>query len=224
MIKTYLQIFFTFFIIIGNSQTFDTNSSNLNSQFQTTLKQISLGKSNIPLEIDGSTYFFKKPQDAILILTDGGNPISLKTNYNLLNETFEVESEDGLLNLAPNKINSIKFIENFFVVFDSKFYELITKNDKFSILKSFSLEAIEPDYQPGIQDKPNLRYKKVNSLFIKVNNKLSQIKLSKKAIIALFGKSNSKIVKTFMKKNKISVRDNNDLKVLFDNYQDILIN
>ena len=159
-----------------------------------------------------------------LILTDGGNPISLKTNYNLLNETFEVESEDGLLNLAPNKINSIKFIENFFVVFDSKFYELITKNDKFSILKSFSLEAIEPDYQPGIQDKPNLRYKKVNSLFIKVNNKLSQIKLSKKAIIALFGKSNSKIVKTFMKKNKISVRDNNDLKVLFDNYQDILIN
>jgi len=224
MIKTYPQIFFTFFIIIGNSQTFDTNSSNLNSQFQTTLKQISLGKSNIPLEIDGSTYFFKKPQDAILILTDGGNPISLKTNYNLLNETFEVESEDGLLNLAPNKINSIKFIENFFVVFDSKFYELITKNDKFSILKSFSLEAIEPDYQPGIQDKPNLRYKKVNSLFIKVNNKLSQIKLSKKAIIALFGKSNSKIVKTFMKKNKISVRDNNDLKVLFDNYQDILIN
>ena len=224
MKKTYIQIFFAFFIIIGNSQTFDTNSSNLNSQFQTTLKQISLGKSNIPLEIDGSTYFFKKPQDAILILTDGGNPISLKTNYNLLNETFEVESEDGLLNLAPNKINSIKFIENFFVVFDSKFYELITKNDKFSILKSFSLEAIEPDYQPGIQDKPNLRYKKVNSLFIKVNNKLSQIKLSKKAIIALFGKSNSKIVKTFMKKNKISVRDNNDLKVLFDNYQDILIN
>ena len=224
MKKTYIQIFFAFFIIIGNSQSFDTNSSNLNSQFQTTLKQISLGKSNIPLEIDGSTYFFKKPQDAILILTDGGNPISLKTNYNLLNETFEVESEDGLLNLAPNKINSIKFIENFFVVFDSKFYELITKNDKFSILKSFSLEAIEPDYQPGIQDKPNLRYKKVNSLFIKVNNKLSQIKLSKKAIIALFGKSNSKIVKTFMKKNKISVRDNNDLKVLFDNYQDILIN
>jgi len=224
MKKTYIQIFFAFFIFIGNSQSFDTNVNNLNSQFQTTLKQISLGKSNIPLEIDGSTYFFKKPQDAILILTDGGNPISLKTNYNLLNETFEVESEDGLLNLAPNKINSIKFIENFFVVFDSKFYELITKNDKFSILKSFSLEAIEPDYQPGIQDKPNLRYKKVNSLFIKVNNKLSQIKLSKKAIIALFGKSNSKIVKTFMKKNKISVRDNNDLKVLFDNYQDILIN
>jgi hypothetical protein len=224
MKKTYLQIFFTFFIIIGNSQSFDTNVNNLNSQFQTTLKQISLGKSNVPLEIDGSTYFFKKPQDCVLILSDGGNPISLKTNYNLLNETFEVESEDGLLNLAPNKISSIRFIENYFVVFNSKFYELITKNNKFSILKSFSLEAIEQDYQPGIQDKPNLRYKKVNSLYIVVNNKLSQIKLSKKAIIALFGKSNSKLVKTFMKKNKISIRDNKDLKLLFDNHQDIIIN
>ena len=106
MKKNYLQIFFTFFIIIGNSQSFDTNVNNLNSQFQTTLKQISLGKSNVPLEIDGSTYFFKNPQDCVLILSDGGNPISLKTNYNLLNETFEVESEDGLLNLAPNKISS----------------------------------------------------------------------------------------------------------------------
>ena len=159
-----------------------------------------------------------------MILSDGGNPISLKTNYNLLNETFEVESEDGLLNLAPNKISSIRFIENYFVVFNSKFYELITKNNKFSILKSFSLEAIEQDYQPGIQDKPNLRYKKVNSLYIVVNNKLSQIKLSKKAIIALFGKSNSKLVKTFIKKNKISIRDNKDLKLLFDNHQDIIIN
>ena len=224
MKKNYLQIFFTFFIIIGNSQSFDTNVNNLNSQFQTTLKQISLGKSNVPLEIDGSTYFFKNPQDCVLILSDGGNPISLKTNYNLLNETFEVESEDGLLNLAPNKISSIRFIENYFVVFNSKFYELITKNNKFSILKSFSLEAIEQDYQPGIQDKPNLRYKKANSLFIVVNNKLSQIKLSKKAIIALFGKSNSKLVKTFMKKNKISIRDNKDLKLLFDNHQDIIIN
>ena len=224
MKKNYLQIFFTFFIIIGNSQSFDTNVNNLNSQFQTTLKQISLGKSNVPLEIDGSTYFFKNPQDCVLILSDGGNPISLKTNYNLLNETFEVESEDGLLNLAPNKISSIRFIENYFVVFNSKFYELITKNNKFSILKSFSLEAIEPDYQPGIQDKPNLRYKKANSLFIVVNNKLSQIKLSKKAIVALFGKSNSKLVKTFIKKNKISIRDNKDLKLLFDNHQDILIN
>ena len=143
-----LCLLFLFFVVFNYSQTFDTNITNINSQFQTILKEISLGKSNIPLEIDGSTYFFKKPQDAVIVLTDGKNPITIKTNYNLLNETFEVESEDGLLNLAPNKINSIKFKEHSFIVFDSKFYQLITKNDKFSILKSYSLEAVEQDYQP----------------------------------------------------------------------------
>ena len=80
-----------------NHSNLRTNNINLNSQFQTILKQITLGESDVPLEIDGSTYFFKNPQDCVLILSDGGNPISLKTNYNLLNETFEVESEGGLL-------------------------------------------------------------------------------------------------------------------------------
>jgi hypothetical protein len=148
MKKNYLYFSFLFFVIIGYSQAFDTNQYNLTSQFQTILKEISLGKSKVPLEIDGSTYFFKKPQDAIIVLNDGKNPIKIKTNYNLLNETFEVKSEDGLLNLAPNKINSIRFNEYSFIVFDSKFYQLITKNDKFSILKSYNLVAIEPDYQP----------------------------------------------------------------------------
>jgi len=154
-----LCLLFLFFVVFNYSQTFDTNITNINSQFQTILKEISLGKSNVPLEIDGSTYFFKKPQDAVIVLTDGKNPIKIKTNYNLLNETFEVESEDGLLNLAPNKINSIKFKEHSFIVFDSKFYQLITKNDKFSILKSYSLEAVEQD--------TNLEFKKNQILNIK---------------------------------------------------------
>ena len=56
-----LCLLFLFFVVFNYSQTFDTNITNINSQFQTILKEISLGKSNIPLEIDGSTYFFKKP-------------------------------------------------------------------------------------------------------------------------------------------------------------------
>jgi len=90
------------------------------------------------------------------------------------------------------------------------------------VLKSYSLEAVEQDYQPGIQEKPNLKYKKANSLFIENNNTISELKSTKKAIIALFGKSNQKTIKSFFKKNKISIRDSNDLKLLFDNFKDIL--
>jgi len=222
MKKYFLQIFLLFFIVLGYSQAFDTNQFNVNSQFQTLLKQISLGKSSIPLEIDGSTYFFKKPQDSNILVLDGKKPIRVKTNYNILTETFEVASEDGFLNLSPDKINSIKFKDVSFIVYDSKFYELVTENDKFSILKSYSLEAKEQEYKAGIQPKPNLRYKKINSLFLKSNNKISQIKISKKSIIAMFGKSNSKTIKTFIKKNKISIRDSKELKLLFDNFKDIL--
>ena len=93
-----------------------------------------------------------------------------------------------------------------FIVFNSKFYELITKNDKFIILKSHFVEAIQPKYQPGIEDKPNLRYRKANMLQVLINGKISQIKSNKKAITALFKKSNQKQVKSYMKSNKIRWR------------------
>ena len=122
MKKKYTYIIFLLFIVLGYSQSFDYSQGNLNAQFQATLKEISMLKSKIPLEIDGSTYFYKKPQNSNIIILDGKIPIRIKTNYNILNETFEVESQDGLLNLSPNKIHSINFKNHSFVVFDFKFY------------------------------------------------------------------------------------------------------
>ena len=60
-------------------------------------------------------------------------------------------------------------------------------------------------------------------LNILINNKISQIKSNKKAIIALFSKSVQKKVKSFIKSNKINIRDSKDLKVLFDKFKDQFI-
>ena len=57
-------------------------------------------------------------------------------------------------------------------------------------------------------------------LNVVVNNKISQLKSTKKAIIALFSKSVQKKVKSFIKSNKINVRDSKDLKLLFDKFKD----
>ena len=92
-----------------------------------------------------------------------------------------------------------------------------------NLLKSHFVEAIQPKYQPGIEDKPNLRYRKANMLNVVINNKISQIKSNKKAIIALFSKSVQKKVKSFIKSNKINIRDSKDLKVLFDKFKDQFI-
>ena len=165
---------------------------------------------------------YKKSQEAVINLNDGYKPIRVKTNYNIIKETFEIESEDGILNLRPDKVNSITFNDANFIVYQGNFYKLITKTKSFSIIKSILLIAVEPDYQPGIQDKPNLRYKKADVLYIQIGDKKSAIKVNKKYIYRLFVDSKQGEIKKFFKANKISIRDDADLKLLFDAFQDNL--
>ena len=56
-------------------------------------------------------------------------------------------------------------------------------------------------------------------LNVVINTKISQIKSNKKAIIALFSKSAQKKVKSFIKSNKINIRDSKDIKLLFDKFK-----
>ena len=197
-------------ILIGQN-----NQTNQNFIFQKIIDEIGSQKVESSLEIDGSFYFFKSPEDAKIQLLDSDRAFRTKVNYNLRKEYFEFKSGEDFYNLTTNKVESVVFLNNIFIVFNSKFYELISENEYFKILKSHYVEAIEPKYQPGIEDKPNLRYRKANMLNLVINNKISQIKTNKKAIISLFKKSKQKEIKSFMKTEKISIRDKNDLDTLF---------
>ena len=204
------------------AQTFDTIVSNVNAQFHKVLKDVAYGRVDSNTEIDGNKYLYKKPQEAVINLNDGYKPIRIKTNYNIIKETFEVQSEDGILNLRPDKVNSISFSDANFVTYQGSFYKLITKTKNFSIIKSIVLIAVEPDYQVGIQDKPNLRYKNANKLYIQIGAKKTLIKVNKKYISQLFEDSKQGEIKKFFKSKKISIRDDADLKLLFDSFQDNL--
>ena len=166
------------------------------------------------------TIFLKHPVDANIKLYNSERALRTKVNYNIRKDNFEFKSGEDFYTLSTDKAQSVVFANHRFIVFNSKFYELITKNDKFSILKSHFVEAIQPKYQPGIEDKPNLRYRKANMLNVVINTKISQIKSNKKAIIALFSKSAQKKVKSFIKSNKINIRDSKDIKLLFDKFKD----
>ena len=191
------------------------NQTNQNLVFQKIIDEIGSGKIESFGEIDGSFYFFKSPEDANIQLLDSDRAFRTKVNYNLRKEYFEFKSGEDFYNLTSDKVESVVFLNNQFIVFNSKFYELISENEYFKILKSHYVEAIEPKYQPGIEDKPNLRYRKANMLNLLVNSKINQIKTNKKAIISLFKKSKQKEIKSFMKTEKISIRDKNDLDKLF---------
>ena len=110
-----------------------------------------------------------------------------------------MQSEDGILNLRPDKVNSISFSDANFVTYQGSFYKLITKTKNFSIIKSIVLIAVEPDYQVGIQDKPNLRYKNANKLYIQIGAKKTLIKVNKKYISQLFEDSKQGEIKKFFK-------------------------
>ena len=90
------------------------------------------------------------------------------------------------------------------------------------MIRSIILKAIEPEYKVGIVDKPNLRYKRADETFIEMNGKKRMIRINKKAIIELFNNSKASEIKKFIKSNKISIRDDAELKILFDTYQDDL--
>ena len=191
------------------------NQTNQNFIFQKIIDEIESQKVESSIEIDGSFYFFNSPEDANIQLLDSDRAFRTKVNYNLRKEYFEFKSGEDFYNLTSDKVESVVFLNNQFIVFNSKFYELISENEYFKILKSHFVEAIEPKYQPGIEDKPNLRYRKANMLNLLVNSKINQIKTNKKAIISLFKKSKQKEIKSFMKTEKISIRDKNDLDKLF---------
>lgn len=212
-----LLIFPLNFLVGQNSQGNVTNSIAL---LQNIINEVNLEKIESSGEIDGSYYFFKTPNEANIKLSDSERALRIKVNYNIRKDNFEFKSGEDFFALSTDKAESIVFANHRFIVFNSKFYELITKNDRFIILKSHFIEAIQPKYQPGIEDKPNLRYRKANMLNVVVNNKISQLKSTKKAIIALFSKSVQKKVKSFIKSNKINVRDSKDLKLLFDKFKD----
>ena len=193
------------------------------ASLQNIMNEVNVEKIENSGKIDGSYYFFKVPNDANIKLVDSNRPLRINLNYNIRKENFEFKNGKDYYTLTSDMVESIVFSNYKFVVYDSKFFELIIKNDKFSILKSHYVEAFQPKYQPGIEDKPNLRYRKANMLNVVINNKISQIKSNKKAIIALFSKSVQKKVKSFIKSNKINIRDSKDLKVLFDKFKDQFI-
>ena len=53
-------------------------------------RELSMPYKSNRINIDGNKYFFDKPSNATLILTEEETPINVITNYNLLEQTFDI--------------------------------------------------------------------------------------------------------------------------------------
>ncbi len=185
-------------------------------------RELSMPYKSNRLKIDGNKYFFKDASNATLILIEEETPVNVITNYNLLEQTFDVFDGSETLKLLPNKIQKVIFPDKEFVSIDNKFYEAIEINDNFSLLADTYLEIYFPEYTPGIQDKPDPKYRKKNSVLLYYKDRFNYVERRKSFLISMFDKNMAKEINSFMKKNKISPRDNDELKSLFNEFHPFL--
>ena len=205
-------------------QNFNTSDFNINSNFNIIQSEITAAYTQKKINYSGNRYYFKKPKNALLFLFDDSKPFTVKTNFNLLEQTFDIiDQENKKLKLLSNKVSKVVFDEKSFISLDGKFYELLAKNEIFSLISDTFLETFEPSYTPGIQEKPELTYRRKNSILLYVDNKFKKIERRKKFILSMFSSTKSKEINSFMKKNKISPSNNKDLSILFLEFYEYLI-
>jgi len=204
------------------AQTNFISSSSYESNFQLVQREIASAYNPKTTTFTGNKYFYKKSKQATLVLNDSDEPMIVLTNYNLLDQSFDIVGEENTLKLLPNKITRVSFNDRVFVSKNGKFYQSIEENDDFSLLADTFLEAYIPEYQPGIQEKPDPRYRRNNSVFLYYKNRFTYIERRKNFLISMFDKSKTKEINSFYKKNKISPRDDNELKTLFIEFFEFL--
>ena len=123
---------------------------------------------------------------------------------------------------SQTKILKVAFDDKIFVSINGKFYESIDVKNNYSLLADTFLEAYIPEYQPGIQEKPDPRYRRNNSLFLYYKSRFTYIERRKNFLLSMFNQSVSKELNNFYKKNKITPRDNEELKLLFSEFFEFL--
>ena len=213
----YVFLFLSFFVY---SQQLTLQDTGVNLEF--IKRELSAPYKSNTVIITGNKYYFKKPINATLKLSNNESPVNVITNYNLLEQTFDISDGNETLRLLPNKIDKVVFPDTEFVSINDKFYEVIETNNNFLLLADTYLEIYYPEYTPGIQDKPDPQYRKKNSVFLYYKERFNYVERRKSFLISMFNKNMAKEINTFMKKNKISPRDNDELKSLFNKFHSSL--
>ena len=208
-------IFILLFSVLSFGQSDFLSNSAANSNFYLLQRELATAYNPKTSSFSGNKYFYKRQKNATLELFDSDDPINVETNYNLLDQTFDINGQENTLKLLPHKIKKVTFDDRVFISVNGKFYESIEQNNNFSLLADTFLEAYIPDYQPGIQEKPDPRFRRNNSLFLYYKERFTYIERRKTFLISMFKNSKTKDINTFYKKNKISPRDDNELKMLF---------
>ena len=226
-----------FFLIIIFSINLSLSQSNSQTDFRSALtgKSANFGSSffyNQPNKVIlGSTYLFDEWNNDGEIQTVTGERFLVRNiNLNLSRNAFEakVNDNDSIFSFNFNNIKQIvingKSYKNYYFNEENRVYELIYSNEKFSILKGFSVKLVTGSGNPMV-NRSNDKYVKKESYFIRdaEDKSIQKFKLNKRSFSKLFSNKDLDLerIERFSSSKRISFKDEEDviqlLKFAFSN-------
>ena len=226
-----------FFLIILLSINLSLSQSNSQTDFRSALtgKSANFGSSffyNQPNKVIlGSTYLFDEWNNDGEIQTVTGERFLVRNiNLNLSRNAFEakVNDNDSIFSFNFNNIKQIvingKSYKNYYFNEENRVYELIYSNEKFSILKGFSVKLVTGSGNPMV-NRSNDKYVKKESYFIRdaEDKSIQKFKLNKRSFSKLFSNKDLDLerIERFSSSKRISFKDEEDviqlLKFAFSN-------
>ncbi len=184
-------------------------------------------KNSVAKPVSGQTHLFKDWNNEGRIYFNNKGFSIKNINLNLQTNNFECKfgrNRDSLYVIKNNAeidsvyINNKKFISYYFPEKGERTnLDVIYEGDDFQLLKGYELDIIKKDPDPLMFRKNEDKYYVVKQYYLKSNNDIEKISVKKKKILGLFT-NKSKAVANFAKENKLSFKNDNDLRKIFEYY------
>ncbi|WP_299670785.1 hypothetical protein [uncultured Polaribacter sp.] len=183
-------------------------------------------KSPISKKIKGTPYLFKKWVNLATISSNDGKTHKVKNiNYDTKIDRFVSKfSLDSVFVFDFNSLNKIRLNNKVFKLVSNNnvqsYYELIAFTKGKEILKKSS-KLIKKGARDAFtnQFKPD-QYILKETYYLKSENIIKKIKLKNTTFLKIFG-NKSPIIKKYIKKNKLSIKNDEDLAKIFQFYENI---
>ncbi len=188
-----------------------------------------VNNNTITSDIKGSYLLFDDYNNYGIITTNQNKKYRVSNlNYNIKQDQIEVKiSKDSIfifnsqiIEMAEiNKKILRRFIDS--ELFNNGYYEVIASSKEKELLKRYEVTIREGAFNPMTFQKTSKdKYVIKSKYFIHEQNTMVEISLKKSKFLKIF-EEDSAIIKKFLSDNHLSLKDDNDLKKIF-NYYDTL--
>ena len=169
-------------------------------------------------EITGNPFLYEDWNNEGVVYAKGVAHSISKLNYNMYSdEVAELKSKNEVFVYDKAAIDSLEISGRHFKKLNGSFYEVISKGDKLSLLKQHSTRVQKGQFNPTDGTTTPSRLVRMEDYYTSQSGKVDKFKPSKGSVMDLFADKQSE-VKKFIKDEKLSYKNEEDLMRLFDFY------